>query len=64
MPTTQCVRVRAKLVLFSFQGAEDAAYYCMEAACPHLGAPLEHAALEERGEAGDLEDTVVVWYVY
>ncbi|KAI3617116.1 hypothetical protein CBS9595_003025 [Malassezia furfur] len=34
----------------------------MEAACPHLGAPLEHAALEERGEAGDLEDTVVVWW--
>lgn len=30
--------------------------YCMEEACPHLGAPLSHAALE----VDDIEDTRAV----
>lgn len=35
----------------------------MEAACPHLGAPLESAPLESRGD-DEIEDLVVVWYMH
>ncbi|WFD32893.1 hypothetical protein MSPP1_003946 [Malassezia sp. CBS 17886] len=55
------------VLLFAFAG-DDAlhpSYYCMEAACPHLGAPLEGAALEDAGD-DDIEDLVVVcpWHQY
>jgi len=34
----------------------------MEAQCPHLGAPLENALIEEQEDFdGDIEDLVVVW---
>lgn len=53
----------AHAVLFSFADDGQARYYCMEAACPHLGAPLESAPLESRGD-DEIEDLVVVWYVH
>lgn len=53
----------ADAVLFSFHDAAEKVYYCMEAACPHLGAPLENAPIERQGEDDDVEDMVVVWYV-
>lgn len=43
-------------------------YYCMEATCPHLGAPLENATLEANDAEfdDDIEDMVVVcpWHEY
>ncbi|SPO29542.1 related to Rieske [2Fe-2S] domain protein [Ustilago trichophora] len=43
-------------------------YYCMEATCPHLGAPLENATLEANDVEfdDDFEDMVVVcpWHEY
>ncbi|KAN0061259.1 hypothetical protein ACQY0O_006105 [Thecaphora frezii] len=67
------------LLIFRFPGVGGAAadapvhssYYCMEATCPHLGAPLENAAIErieadaDDGE-GEIEDMVVVcpWHEY
>ncbi|CDW98223.1 hypothetical protein, partial [Sporisorium scitamineum] len=43
-------------------------YYCMEATCPHLGAPLENATIEANGAEfdDDIEDLVVVcpWHEY
>lgn len=43
-------------------------YYCMEATCPHLGAPLENATLEANDAEfdNDIEDVVVVcpWHEY
>ena len=36
-------------------------FYCMEATCPHLGAPLENATLEDQAEEDEIEDMVVVW---
>lgn len=37
-------------------GKKPAELYCMEEACPHLGAPLSHAELE----VDDIEDTRAV----
>uniref|UniRef100_V5E2W6 Rieske domain-containing protein n=1 Tax=Kalmanozyma brasiliensis (strain GHG001) TaxID=1365824 RepID=V5E2W6_KALBG len=46
----------------------DDTYYCMEATCPHLGAPLENATIEasDADFHGDIEDMVVVcpWHEY
>ncbi|CBQ68518.1 conserved hypothetical protein [Sporisorium reilianum SRZ2] len=43
-------------------------YYCMEATCPHLGAPLENATIEANDAEleDDIEDMVVVcpWHEY
>ncbi|KDN45256.1 DUF455-domain-containing protein [Tilletiaria anomala UBC 951] len=41
-------------------------FYCMEATCPHLGAPLENATIEEQDDEDDIEDMVVVcpWHEY
>ena len=56
-------------VLFSFpsknlEEGEKRRFYCMEAACPHLGAPLENATLEDQtDEEDEMEDLVIVWYV-
>lgn len=64
------------LLLFSFPVAEWAAsaasatrYYCMEATCPHLGAPLENAVIEGNEtevDVDEIEDLVVVcpWHEY
>lgn len=48
-----------------------ARFYCMEAVCPHLGAPLENASIydvdaEREGEEEDIEDAVIVcpWHEY
>ncbi|PWN53194.1 DUF455-domain-containing protein [Violaceomyces palustris] len=52
------------LVIFSFPSVGSSpkvpSYYCMEATCPHLGAPLENATLEEKEaeEGDDIEDFV------
>ncbi|SPO38864.1 related to Rieske [2Fe-2S] domain protein [Pseudozyma flocculosa] len=60
------------LLIFRFPSADAAtpsAYYCMEATCPHLGAPLENATIEENEPLDDveeIEDFVVVcpWHEY
>ena len=57
------------VLLFAFAGddASTRSYYCMEATCPHLGAPLEGASLETvQDEEQELEDMVVVcpWHQY
>lgn len=51
-------------VLFAVASASSTTsptYYCMEATCPHLGAPLEKGHLQPAPD--DVEDFVVVWYV-
>lgn len=52
------------VLLYSFAGTEGTDYYCMEATCPHLGAPLENAHVEHAPD--DVEDLVVVcpWHQY
>lgn len=65
------------LLIFSFPSATSSstpqphhdAFYCMEATCPHLGAPLENATIEAKDvdeEDDDIEDMVVVcpWHEY
>jgi uncharacterized ferritin-like protein (DUF455 family)/nitrite reductase/ring-hydroxylating ferredoxin subunit len=41
-------------------------WYCMEATCPHLGAPLENASIYDVEDEDDIEDAVVVcpWHEY
>lgn len=36
-------------------------FYCMEASCPHLGAPLENASIYDVEDEDDIEDAVIVW---
>ncbi len=44
------------------QGPRRRTLYCMEATCPHLGAPLENASLEDQADEEDeIEDMVIVW---
>lgn len=50
-------------------GLHTVRFYCMEATCPHLGAPLENATLElaeTEAEVEDVEDWVAVcpWHEY
>lgn len=67
------------LLLFSFPKVQKEAksnddlgidayqFYCMEAVCPHLGAPLENASIYDvDGEEEDIEDAVIVcpWHEY
>lgn len=60
------------LLLFSFPkaiGSDDGAgrFYCMEATCPHLGAPLENASIYDvEDDEDDIEDAVIVcpWHEY
>jgi uncharacterized ferritin-like protein (DUF455 family)/nitrite reductase/ring-hydroxylating ferredoxin subunit len=60
------------LLLFSFPKPENVdnahQFYCMEAVCPHLGAPLENASIYdvEGEEEEDIEDAVIVcpWHEY
>lgn len=41
-------------------------FYCMEAVCPHLGAPLENASIYDVEVEEDIEDAVIVcpWHEY
>ncbi|KAE8258808.1 hypothetical protein A4X13_0g1439 [Tilletia indica] len=58
------------LLLFTFpsdkEGHGGTRYYCMESTCPHLGAPLENASIEDVEDEGDIEDAVIVcpWHEY
>lgn len=64
------------LLLFSFPSVQPAQgvshtisshFYCMEAQCPHLGAPLENASIYDVEEdQDDIEDAVIVcpWHEY
>ncbi|CAD6896553.1 unnamed protein product [Tilletia controversa] len=60
------------LLLFTFPSDKDgngknkAKFYCMEATCPHLGAPLENASIEDVEDEDEIEDAVIVcpWHEY
>jgi uncharacterized ferritin-like protein (DUF455 family)/nitrite reductase/ring-hydroxylating ferredoxin subunit len=64
-------QVYHSLLLFSFPKADsvdsnDGRFYCMEATCPHLGAPLENASIYDVEDEEDIEDAVIVcpWHEY
>ncbi|KAK0565697.1 hypothetical protein OC861_003644 [Tilletia horrida] len=59
------------LLIFTFPSDKErndgkTKYYCMEATCPHLGAPLENASIEDVEDEDEIEDAVIVcpWHEY
>lgn len=48
-------------VLFTVADKSAPRYHCMEARCPHLGAPLDRGIV--RTAFDDIEDLIVVWCV-